>query len=505
MPGNYPAILNYLKLLLANVTELTEAVDADLANPQFMADLAAYGDGERDELPPGRTLAVLDRLDCETAGGQLKELAAMAALECRRGPNELRIRSDGILFALHGALNSAWWGCRQMLRDTLTKGKLSTIRDAVAYWSMIRYCDVIEDLAGPLRTNRRPRKATQTEAESMLLWLLRSYGETWRWDTHNDSVKTLREWKANRAKYRDDMTRAQLDAWQREGVLIDGQEASHRVAKLEELAIPELLREVCPELIQCLPPTLPLYETIDAAERAIAYQTLEGLTRAELKKHREVADPPNAGNPATVATVEPLAKSEVKGATTPNEAEPVFIFRPDGNGFYLQGFGERGHFKQLKGLADLFLLVQSPGVGVSMLKLVAGAGATRAAGDGQSRQPIIEAAELSRLNIDLRRYRNEVEEAETDYERADSQEKLDKCNEAIRAMTGLNGKPRDLNNPNDRLRARVDGRIKTACRAIENTCPSLARHFFDTCGAEGPLYIYTPGIARFKWDTSEKQ
>ena len=228
-------------------------------------------------------------------------------------------------------------------------------------------------------------------------------------------------------------------------------------------------------------------------ERTVEWYATKGHLTPDTPDHTE--------NP------EPSKTSDGESPPPEAENEPKFIFRPDGNGYYVEGFGESGHYKQLKGLTDLFRLVQSPGEEVLMLELDAGPGATRAAGDAFSRQPIIDFDELRNLNTNLRRYKAEVDEAENDAERASSQEKLEECIEAIRAMTGHNGKARELNNPNDKLRAKIAGRIATACNAMadaNNPCPKLAQHFVDTCAAEGASYKYSPGTAGMKWDTTKK-
>ena len=81
---------------------------------------------------------------------------------------------------------------------------------------------------------------------------------------------------------------------------------------------------------------------------------------------------------------------ERKGPEDTPPVEPEFVFRPDGDGYHLKGFGENGHVtaKGAKGLRDLYRLVQTPGVPVPMLELDAGLGAERLPGDAQSRQAV---------------------------------------------------------------------------------------------------------------------
>lgn len=501
MVGEYPATLSYLKLLLTNVADLTEVVDADLANPQFLADLTAFRNGERAEPPEGQTLAVLARLAGDEAKRELSELGESASQECRN-----RGWVADLLSAACAGVNATYQALRSNCELELKAGALDSLPRYLAFWDLMLLSRFMEQskMAGPLRTNRRPRCPTDDETAGVLLARLQGYSESWRWERlHNEQVISIQQMEKCRPTYKSGMTHEQEKDFAHANAMIIYEKAIHFRDSLAEYEIGRLLREVCPQLLEYLPPDIPKYTLVENPdERARAYQKLEGLVRAELKKRREAADPPTAGNPATVATDEPLTNREVNGATTPNVAEPVFIFRPDGNGFYLEGFGERGHFAAngAKGLYDLFRLIQTPGVPVPMRELDAGPGATRAAGDGQSRQPIIENAELRRLNTDRMRYKAEVDDAENDTERADSQKELDKCIEAIRAMTGLNGKPRDLNNPINKLRPKLWKRIEAARDKIRKAgCGELADHFQAAVRSELGCIVYRPIRPQPKW------
>ena len=490
-----PKTAAYLKFLLAAVADLTQAADADLANPQFNADLAAFRNGERADLPNGQTRDVLNRLAAEPATRKQSRLRGLALREVRN-PFTVPTCHNPVLFVVVESLDASYVELRKGCERALSEGALSPVPGFPDFWSILRYVQEAEEHTGPLLTNRRPRMATHAEAADALAYLLATFSQCDAWDFHNQQVERIQQVDDSHRTDSGEILPAQLE-------YVEALKAVHYRDALEEADLGWLMRMACPQFLEDMPKPIPEMTTVDATERAQAYLKLEARVLTELR-HREAADRPNAGNPPTVSNVEPLANTEVNGTKANGQTEPQFIFRPDGNGFYLEGFGERGHFKSLKGLADLWRLVQSPGVGVVMLELDAGMGTKRAVGDGQSRQPIIEADELRLLNTARKRYQAEVDDAENDTERRDSQEMLNKCIEAIRAMTGNKGKPRDLNNPNDRLRPKIDGRIKTACNAVQITCPKLAEHFAATCSADGPCYVYSPGIARLKWDTSEK-
>ena len=187
-----------------------------------------------------------------------------------------------------------------------------------------------------------------------------------------------------------------------------------------------------------------------------------------------------------------------------NRPKPLFIFRPDGNGYYLEGFGESGHFKSLKGMADLFRLVQSPGEGVLLLELDAGPGMTRAAGDGHSKQYVYDQKAFEQIKTAWNQLKTDIEGAESEIERDELAKKLKQLEAEFFKDGRAGGRSRDLNDANNKLRPKIAGRITTACEAMTNAvkpCPELAKHFMDACRAEGAFYKYSPGITGMKWDT----
>ncbi len=194
-------------------------------------------------------------------------------------------------------------------------------------------------------------------------------------------------------------------------------------------------------------------------------------------------------------------------------SESEFVFRPDGDGYFLKGFGESGHVtaKGAKGLCDLFRLVQTPGKPVPMLELDAGPGVERAEGDGRSRQPIADGVTFQQLAAKRKQLKADIANANPNtpdgqLELAETQAELDRVEVAAKGLKGLNGTPRDLNNPNNRRRSNIHGRIETACKKLKDAQLSrLADHFALTCSAEGAFYVYTPGIPNLTWNTTEKQ
>lgn len=223
--------------------------------------------------------------------------------------------------------------------------------------------------------------------------------------------------------------------------------------------------------------------------------------------------------PDGTAAMPPAEAGGQGGKASTPAAESEFVFRPDRDGYFIKGFGESGHVtaKGAKGLHDLFRLIQSPGIPVPMTTLGEPTGSVRSISDDEaksqgltmgrrtSRQPVADGMTFQQIAAKRTELKADIANADSDMEREELQSELDTLEDAAKGMKGLNGKPRDLNNPNDRLRPKIDGRIKTACKAMEGRFPNLSQHFANTCGAEGGFFVYTPGIPDMKWDTEPKQ
>ncbi len=233
-----------------------------------------------------------------------------------------------------------------------------------------------------------------------------------------------------------------------------------------------------------------------------AYRRLTGWQQPEL--------PPIAAR-ATVADETPVADGSgnlstpiENGETDDSPTEAEFVFRPDGDGYFLKGFGEEGHVSKSKGMDDLFRLVQTPGIAVLMLELDAGPGVKRAEGDGSSRQPVADAKTFQQVTAKRDELKADIESAESEMEREELQAELDKLEASARAMKGLGGTSRDINNPTDKLRPKIAGRIETARRNIAKAMPEMGKHFDLTISSETGCYLYSAGVPNLQWDVSKK-
>jgi hypothetical protein len=198
------------------------------------------------------------------------------------------------------------------------------------------------------------------------------------------------------------------------------------------------------------------------------------------------------------------------GGGRESEEEPEFVFRPDGDGYFIKGFGGVGHIsaKGLIGLHDLFRLAQSPNSLVPMTELYSGSGSKQMAGDEHSRQPVADHPYFSEIAAKRKELKAENAEAKCELVRAEIQTELDKLNEFSLKMAGKNGEKwivRDMNNPLTKLRSSIYGRLKRVYERMESSGLSeIARHFSGTVGSETGFYVYRPAAPCIKWDTSKK-
>ena len=215
------------------------------------------------------------------------------------------------------------------------------------------------------------------------------------------------------------------------------------------------------------------------------------------------------GRPSTVpieSPPRPTPEADGESGNVPS-SKSQFVFCPDGNGYFLRGFGEEGHIaaKGAIGLHDIFRLVQSVGSPVPMLELDAGTGTKRRSGDSQSKQPIANSQTRNDITAKRRGLMADIERADTVLERAELQAELEKLETEAAKLFGLNGEPRDVNNPNNKLRPKIHGRIRDVCAKLKNCEPKpfplIAEHFELTIGAEGACFKYSPGIPNLLWRT----
>ncbi len=188
----------------------------------------------------------------------------------------------------------------------------------------------------------------------------------------------------------------------------------------------------------------------------------------------------------------------------PPPPDSAFLFALSGSVYFIRAFGAEGYFPPLAGFNDLERLIRSPGKPVSMFELTGiSADTPPVYGRRSSKQPALDNAALAAIRKDVERLRGEVEEAENDVDREDSQKKLDVVLACLSSSTGKSGTPRDLNNPFGNLRSKIADRIATARRKLKDSNPSLsalADHLeTPVIRAEDTDYMYDPPAPAPNW------
>src|SRR5262249_10460097 len=113
----------------------------------------------------------------------------------------------------------------------------------------------------------------------------------------------------------------------------------------------------------------------------------------------------------------------------------------------------------------------------------------------RSEQPAFTPEAVRSIQEDRRRLQQEIDEAENDVDRADSERRLAALNAKVKKDLGLGGQPRDLNNPLKRYRAKIHGRLRDVyAKMREGSQPlkKLADHFETYITSTESGYTYAP-------------
>lgn len=173
-----------------------------------------------------------------------------------------------------------------------------------------------------------------------------------------------------------------------------------------------------------------------------------------------------------------------------------YVFAPSGNGYFIKGLGESGHFQQLDGFEYIAQLVRSPGKPVSMLDLI-GAD-SQISNDRGSPQLAIDVDGKKKVQERLRELDEELEEANNDNNPIEADRiRVEKkqYHEYLLKAIGVLGKGRDMNNRFDKLRSKINNSIRRACKKLRTANPPLkllAEHFDVSISAQSRAFIYQP-------------
>jgi hypothetical protein len=109
---------------------------------------------------------------------------------------------------------------------------------------------------------------------------------------------------------------------------------------------------------------------------------------------------------------------------------------------------------------------------------------------------------IRELRADLARAQEQNNTVEADV----AQAQIAELEDALSTATGLGGKVRDLNNPFNKLRPKIHGRLRTVYEAMREADPPmnrLAEHFALSISAEGgSAFVYQPAGDPSPWQTS---
>lgn len=167
------------------------------------------------------------------------------------------------------------------------------------------------------------------------------------------------------------------------------------------------------------------------------------------------------------------------------------VFRPDGDGYFIEGFGEAGHLtaKGAKGLHDLFRLIQASGSLVPMREI--DTGNDLGVIDLQSRQPVADFQTMQEVKKKRQELKAEIEACQNEAEQTELQAELEELEaEAIR-MVGKGGRLRDMNNPLEKLRPKLLKRQSVVVKTLKfANMPKLAEHFENSVASESGCMVY---------------
>lgn len=182
-----------------------------------------------------------------------------------------------------------------------------------------------------------------------------------------------------------------------------------------------------------------------------------------------------------------------------------FVFAPDGDGYWIKGFGQSGHFtrKGAKGFDYIAQLIRNPGVPVVMGTLV-GPGDTisKSPEDGLTErsgwgyQPAMDPDGRSLVEKKLQELLADREEARKDGNQLlleEIENEIAEIERPFRAAFGKYGVAQDLNSDANKLRPSINRALNRACEKLEKAgMVELAKHFRITISARYETYVYEP-------------
>ena len=195
-----------------------------------------------------------------------------------------------------------------------------------------------------------------------------------------------------------------------------------------------------------------------------------------------------------------LASSQASAARAASEPGPVAASMSRAEKIWTVTFGEeRGRLPHVKGLADIATLVRHRGQDLTALQLIGGP----AVASGR-KDELIDVEALTAYRDRLDELQREIDQATSDTDLASIDRLVEERHQLlteVRRTTGLGGRIRTVpNDPAERARKAVSGRIRDAIRRLDRITPRLAAHL-DRSIKTGLRCAYAPtgADASIRW------
>jgi len=184
--------------------------------------------------------------------------------------------------------------------------------------------------------------------------------------------------------------------------------------------------------------------------------------------------------------------------------QPEYIFRRDGDGWFVRAFGVEGHFKASRGFECLARLLAQSGVSAPLAYLAAedSGAALKFATTGQVAETVIDKEALKQYHDKIKDYNAGIERALRDGREGDAEHlraEREHLIDHIAEVTGLGGKLRHNKSEQGKIRDQIRKALDRAYKALRQAKPplnDLADHLqaFIQPTDEGFIYNPTPPI-----------
>lgn len=200
-----------------------------------------------------------------------------------------------------------------------------------------------------------------------------------------------------------------------------------------------------------------------------------------------------------------------KQRTAEKAASDDWIWATEGNGYRVVGMKERGFFSNLRGLAMIEKLVQSPNQPV-LMQILDGGKPELLNLDPRSKQPAMDEQAIKDIFKIISVLKSELEQAESEERTMEAKEIRSELEELQRFFSkdfwkndsGRKGKVPDLNNLANKLRPKIFAALNRVYEAMREANPpmsTLAAHLESAISSQGATFVYRPTI-HVTWKTT---